>query len=65
MESEANRKVGEERKSQDWSRNREEEIGKNDNKIMKERITAIKDRIREGEKSQGKKDKEAHEGLTN
>ncbi len=48
------------RRIKEWSRNREEEGGKNENKIMKERITAIEDRIRKGEKSPGKKDKEAH-----
>jgi hypothetical protein len=60
MEREVSRMAGEDRRRKEWSRNREEEEGKNDNKIMKERRTAIEDRIREGEKSPGKKDKEGH-----
>jgi hypothetical protein len=60
MERDVSRKAAEERRSKEWARNREEELGKNENKIMKERITAIEDRIREGEQSPGKKDKEAH-----
>ncbi len=60
LEREANRKAEEERRSKDWSRNREEETEKNANKDMKERISAIEDKIRDGEKSPGKKDKEAH-----
>jgi hypothetical protein len=41
MEREVNRKVGEERRSKDWTRSREEERGTNENNIIKERITAI------------------------
>jgi beta-glucosidase-like glycosyl hydrolase len=58
MAREASRKAGEERRS--WSRNMDEETGKNENKIMKERITALEERIRKGEESPGKKDREAH-----
>jgi hypothetical protein len=60
METEAVRKTGEVRRSKKQSRSMEEEIWESEIKNTKERITALEDRIREGEKSLGKEDREAH-----
>jgi hypothetical protein len=60
MEREAVRKAGEARRSKEQSRNMEEETLESEIKNTKERIMALEDRIREGEKSPGKKDREAH-----
>jgi hypothetical protein len=60
MEREASRKAGEERRSKEQSRNMEKEIWESEITDTKERITALEDRIREGEKSPRMKDSEAH-----
>ncbi len=60
MEREAVRKAGETRRSKEQSRTMEEETWESEIKDTKERITALEDRIREGEKSPGKEDREAH-----
>jgi hypothetical protein len=60
MEREPARKEGEARKSKEQTRNMEEETWENEIKDTKERITALEDRFREGEKSPGKEDREAH-----
>jgi hypothetical protein len=38
----------------------DEEIGESEVSNVKERIAALEDRVREGERSPGKKDREAH-----
>jgi hypothetical protein len=57
MEKEAGRKTGKERRRKEQSRNMEEEVGENENEIMKERIKALDDRITEGKKFSGNKEK--------
>jgi hypothetical protein len=63
MEREVSKKAGEERRSKEQSRNMEEDVGENENIIMNERIRALEDRIKEGEKSPRKEDREAHERI--
>jgi hypothetical protein len=60
MERETVRKAGEARRSKEHSRNMEEETWESEIRDMKERITALEDKIREGGKSPGKEDREAH-----
>jgi hypothetical protein len=60
MEREVVRKAEEARRSKEQSRNMEEETWKSEIMNTKVRITALEDRIREGEISPGKKDREAH-----
>jgi hypothetical protein len=50
MEREAARKVGEERRSKERSRNMDEEIGESEVSNVKERIAALEDRFKEGER---------------
>jgi hypothetical protein len=63
MEKEAVRRAGEERRSKEQSRNKEEEVWESEIKNTKERITALEDRIGEGEKSPGKDDRKVHERI--
>jgi hypothetical protein len=60
MEREAVRKVGEDGRGKEQSRNTEEEIGESEFKNVKDRIAAFEDMVREGERSPEKKDREAH-----
>jgi hypothetical protein len=60
MEREVIRKSGGERRDKEQSRNMEEERMEGEITITKERIAVLEDRISEGEKSPGKKDREAH-----
>jgi hypothetical protein len=60
MEKEMVRKAGEVRRSKEQSRNMGDEIWEREITNTKERVTALEDRIREGEISPGKKDREAH-----
>jgi hypothetical protein len=60
LESGMSGKGREERRSTDQSRNREREDLESEMINVKERVTAIEDSIREGEKSPGKKDREVY-----
>jgi hypothetical protein len=60
MEREAVRNAGETIRSKEQSRNMQEETWESEIKDTKEMITALEDRIREGEKSPGNEDREAH-----
>ncbi len=60
MEREAGRKAVEGRRRKEQSKSMEEELWETEIKTKKERVTALEDRIREGERSSGKEDREAH-----
>jgi hypothetical protein len=60
VERETVRKAGEERRSKERTRNMEEEIVESEVRNVKERIAALEVRVREGESSPGKKDREVH-----
>jgi hypothetical protein len=60
MEMESVRKAGEVRRSKEQANNMEKEPWESEITNTKERIAVLEDRIREGGKSPGKKDSEAH-----
>jgi hypothetical protein len=60
LENEESRKGREERRSTDQSRNLEKEGLESEMNNVKERVLALEDSIREGEKPPGKKDREAY-----
>jgi hypothetical protein len=60
MEREASRKTGEETRSNEWSRNRNEDEGKNENEKIEERLQTLEDKINDREKSPGEVDREIH-----
>jgi hypothetical protein len=60
MEKESARMAGEVRRSKEQANNREEEIWESEILNTKERIVSLEERIRDGGKSTGKTDSEAH-----
>jgi hypothetical protein len=60
IEMEADGKEGEARRSKEQSRNMEKETLESEIKNTNERITALENMVRDGEKSPGKKDRDAH-----
>jgi hypothetical protein len=60
MEKEADGKAGEVIRSKEQSRNMEKETFESEIKNTNERITALENMVRDGEKSPGKKDRDAH-----
>ncbi len=60
MEKEANGKAGEVIRSKEQSRNMEKETLESEIKNTNERITALENMVRDGEKSPGKKDRDSH-----
>jgi hypothetical protein len=63
MEREAARRAGKERRSKEQLRDKAEEAWEGEIKNTKERITALEDRIREGEKLPGKEDRKVYERI--
>ncbi len=58
MERELVKKVGEERRSKEWTRNIEVETVESELRNVKERVSSLEDKVKEGVGSPGKKDSE-------